>query len=173
MASESKTTPDTMFPVNGRVLCYHGQHIYEAKVLQNQWFYEKAPLTSITGAHYFVHYKGWKQTLASPLSSRRAPFCSLQFIRWDEWVPESRVLEYNDTNLVLQKKLRKEASAATSAASKAPKGAKDGGGGSTRGTRKDGPRGTKRGRDEVPLWCALLSHRCLTISRMIALKSQI
>lgn len=62
MATESKTSPDTMYPVGARVLCYHGAHIYEAKVLQNQWFPEPAPLTNIPGAHYFVHYKGWKQT---------------------------------------------------------------------------------------------------------------
>lgn len=66
-------------------------------------------------------------------------------------MPESRVLELNEKNLAEQKKLRKE-HGTTTTASKAPKGgAKDGAGGSssTRGTRKDGPRGTKRSREEV------------------------
>jgi mortality factor 4-like protein 1 len=75
-------------------------------------------------------------------------FCTLN--RWDEWVPESRVLEHNEKNLAEQKRLRREHPSTSTSASKAPKGgAKDGGGGSTRGTRKDGPRGMKRGREEV------------------------
>jgi mortality factor 4-like protein 1 len=32
------------------------------------------------GPHYFVHYKGWKQS-------------------WDEWVPESRVHKFDEENL--------------------------------------------------------------------------
>lgn len=65
-------------------------------------------------------------------------------------MPESRVLEYNEKNLTEQKRLRREHASTTTTASKTPKGgAKDGAGGSTRGTRKDGPRGTKRSRDEV------------------------
>lgn len=30
----------------------------------------------------------------------------LLFDRWDEWVPESRVLRLNDTNLAMQSKLK-------------------------------------------------------------------
>lgn len=71
-------------------------------------------------------------------------------------------MEYNETNLIKQKTLRKENASTASAASKAQKGGtKDVGGGSTRGTRKDGPRGTKRGREEVGArtsLCVLLIH---------------
>ena len=75
-------------------------------------------------------------------------------------------MEYNETNLIKQKTLRKENASTASAASKAQKGgAKDVGGGSARGTRKDGPRGTKRGREEVgtrtSFSCALLTHAFL------------
>ncbi|KAJ1733366.1 Esa1p-associated factor, partial [Coemansia biformis] len=42
------------------------------------------------GPHYFVHYKGWKQT-------------------WDEWVDESRALAFNGENLAKQKALRQAA----------------------------------------------------------------
>ncbi|KAJ2303608.1 Esa1p-associated factor, partial [Coemansia sp. RSA 2704] len=38
------------------------------------------------GPHYFVHYKGWKQT-------------------WDEWVDESRALKFTEENLAKQKAL--------------------------------------------------------------------
>ncbi|GLD70607.1 mortality factor 4-like protein 1, partial [Lates japonicus] len=37
---------------------------------------------------YFIHYSGWNKN-------------------WDEWVPESRVLKYVDSNLAKQKELQK------------------------------------------------------------------
>lgn len=59
MSSPAEVTYD----VNERVLCYHGPLIYEAKVLKPMIQYDdtNAP-TGISGPHYFVHYKGWKQT---------------------------------------------------------------------------------------------------------------
>jgi len=66
-----------------RVLCYHGPMIYEAKVLKSANMNEK----DMQGPHYFVHYKGWKQT-------------------WDEWVPEERVLKWTEANLQKQIQLR-------------------------------------------------------------------
>lgn len=72
--------------------------------------------------------------------------------RWDEWVQPSRLLKYNETNVALQKALQSQASASQGASSAAAaKGAtktssmKD----ATRVGRKDGGRGTKRGREEV------------------------
>ncbi|OMJ26416.1 Chromatin modification-related protein EAF3 [Smittium culicis] len=43
-----------------------------------------------SGPHYFVHYKGWKQT-------------------WDEWLDDSRILKYTDDNLQKQKYLKQAA----------------------------------------------------------------
>jgi len=51
-----------MFNVNDRVLCYHGPLIYEAKVLKVETWDEAMSPLGIAGPHYFVHYKGWKQT---------------------------------------------------------------------------------------------------------------
>ncbi|KIO27401.1 hypothetical protein M407DRAFT_191103 [Tulasnella calospora MUT 4182] len=76
----------TAYAVNERVLCYHGPLVYEAKVLKTAYWDETTTKTGTIGEHYFVHYKGWKQT-------------------WDEWVPSSRLLKLNDTNLALQKSL--------------------------------------------------------------------
>jgi mortality factor 4-like protein 1 len=45
-----------------KVLCYHGPLIYEAKVLKSEDAKEPHPQTGETGMHYFVHYKGWKNT---------------------------------------------------------------------------------------------------------------
>jgi mortality factor 4-like protein 1 len=45
-----------------RVLCYHGPLIYEAKVVKSANFDDTDTPTGTIGPHYFVHYKGWKQT---------------------------------------------------------------------------------------------------------------
>ena len=58
------TTPTAIAQYNAqeRVLCYHGSHVYEAKVLKTKNFDEPSPTTGEVGPHYLVHYKGWKQT---------------------------------------------------------------------------------------------------------------
>ncbi|KAG6868284.1 hypothetical protein C0993_005569 [Termitomyces sp. T159_Od127] len=130
--SASSSTAVTFAP-NERVLCYHGPLIYEAKVLKVENFTEANTITGTLGPHCFVHYKGWKQT-------------------WDEWVPHSRLLKHNETNIELQKSLQKNnahASASGGSSSRGPKaGPREGAGGARGGTRKDGTRGTKRARDE-------------------------
>ncbi|KII84721.1 hypothetical protein PLICRDRAFT_57249 [Plicaturopsis crispa FD-325 SS-3] len=121
------------YAINERVLCYHGPLIYEAKVLKTEdWDETNSKLGSV-GPHYFVHYKGWKQT-------------------WDEWVPASRLLKLNESNVAVQKGLQAaaaSASASTSAKGKAAGASmKETGSSSRLGGRKDGTRGTKRGREE-------------------------
>jgi len=69
-----------------RVLCYHGPLIYEAKILKGE-IWENKSIPEENGPHYFVHYKGWKQT-------------------WDEWVPEERILKYTDENLKVKNSLK-------------------------------------------------------------------
>lgn len=121
------------YSVGERVLCYHGPLIYEAKVLKAEVWDESNTKTSAVGPHFFVHYKGWKQT-------------------WDEWVSITRLLKYDETNVALQRALTNQASAAAASSSGAAKGKGVSGGTSTTGmgsgrARKDG-RGTKRGREE-------------------------
>ena len=62
-----------VFEKEEKVLCFHGPLLYEAKILDRE--YKALVEGEETGPHYFVHYKGWKQT-------------------WDEWVPETRALKY-------------------------------------------------------------------------------
>ncbi|KZP24228.1 MRG-domain-containing protein [Athelia psychrophila] len=126
---------------NERVLCYHGPLIYEAKVLKAEnWDERTSKAGGATGPHYFVHYKGWKQT-------------------WDEWAPATRVLKFNEENIAIQKNLQASAANASAASTSKGKpgvgGSAAGGSASVRGGdgrggaagRKDG-RGTKRGREE-------------------------
>jgi len=74
------------FNEDEKVLCFHGPLIYEAKILKGE-LWENKEIEKDNGPHYYVHYKGWKQ-------------------KWDEWVPESRVLKYNDINLKRQSDLK-------------------------------------------------------------------
>ncbi|XP_005181092.1 mortality factor 4-like protein 1 [Musca domestica] len=74
--------PKFKFAEGEKVLCFHGPLIYEAKAL-------KSTVTKDKQLKYFVHYAGWNKN-------------------WDEWVPEHRVLKYNETNLQRQKDLQKE-----------------------------------------------------------------
>ncbi|XP_034432325.1 mortality factor 4-like protein 1 isoform X1 [Hippoglossus hippoglossus] len=75
-----KQEPKPKFQEGERVLCFHGPLLYEAKCVK----------ISIKDKQikYFIHYSGWNKN-------------------WDEWVPESRVLKYVDSNLAKQKELQK------------------------------------------------------------------
>lgn len=73
--------PKLKFSDGERVLCFHGPLIYEAKCL-------KSTITKDKQVKYFIHYAGWNKN-------------------WDEWVPESRVLKYNEANVSRQKEVQK------------------------------------------------------------------
>ncbi|KAH9817823.1 MRG-domain-containing protein [Melampsora americana] len=116
------------FAENERVLCYHGPLIYEAKVLKAEDWKADVPSQTKKGVHYWVHYKGWKQS-------------------WDEWVPEDRLLKLNEENLRKQKELN-EARRLKDLPEKSnvkDKGS-TGSGGLDKGKKPEG-RGTKRSRE--------------------------
>jgi len=73
--------PKLKFGEGERILCYHGPLIYEAKCMKGQM---KDKVT-----RYLIHYNGWNKN-------------------WDEWVPENRVLKFNEANLQKQKELREQ-----------------------------------------------------------------
>jgi mortality factor 4-like protein 1 len=56
------STPPASFSINERVLCYHGPLVYEAKILKLEHWDESNTKNGELGPHFFVHYKGWKQT---------------------------------------------------------------------------------------------------------------
>ena len=78
MAAKQDLKPK--FQEGERVLCFHGPLLYEAKCV-------KVAIKD-KQVKYFIHYSGWNKN-------------------WDEWVPESRVLKYVDTNLQKQGELQK------------------------------------------------------------------
>ncbi|CAH0553653.1 unnamed protein product [Brassicogethes aeneus] len=77
--------PKLKFSEGEKVLCFHGPLIYEAKCL-------KSTVTKEKQIKYLIHYAGWNKN-------------------WDEWVPESRVLKYNEANVAKQKEVQKAHSA--------------------------------------------------------------
>ncbi|XP_012272433.1 mortality factor 4-like protein 1 [Orussus abietinus] len=86
--------PKCKFQEGEKVLCFHGPLIYEAKCL-------KAQITKEKQIKYLIHYAGWNKN-------------------WDEWVPESRVLKYNEGNVQKQKEVQR-AHAAQQASQKGKK----------------------------------------------------
>ncbi|KAI0781567.1 MRG-domain-containing protein [Irpex lacteus] len=134
------STPPASFSINERVLCYHGPLVYEAKILKSEHWDESNTKNGELGPHFFVHYKGWKQT-------------------WDEWVHPTRLLKFTESNLNLQKTLQQANAAANAAlsSSASASGSHAKGAGSVLKTKKDigrgltgrkDGRGVKRGRDE-------------------------
>lgn len=85
-----------LFGVNEKILCFHVGLLYEAKVLKAEKWTGDDNLTKAVGPHYFVHYMGWRA-------------------RWDEWVPESRMLKLNEDNIQKQKALAESVKAAREA----------------------------------------------------------
>lgn len=85
MAPASKNTgpSTTTFSKDERVLCFHMEMLYEAKILEVQQG-EKGE--SGDGFLYKVHYKGWKSS-------------------WDDWVPADRIRKFNDENKELASQL--------------------------------------------------------------------
>ena len=66
---------------NQKVLCYHGEFLYEAKIIKSYHISDSNPERK-----YLIHYSGWNKT-------------------WDEWVLTSRLMPFTDNNLIKQKQL--------------------------------------------------------------------
>lgn len=75
-----------------KVLCFHHEMLYEAKVIDIEQLDEG-------GYRYKVHYKGWKST-------------------WDDWVPQDRIRKLNDENRELASQLNQQARASLQKTSK-------------------------------------------------------
>ncbi|KAG9299537.1 hypothetical protein G9A89_020708 [Geosiphon pyriformis] len=89
MSTQQSEHNKLLFKEKEDVLCFHGPLLYEAKVLKAEiWTLGDSEIGNI-GPHYYVHYKGWKAS-------------------YDEWVPNARVLKYNQDNLQEQTRLKEK-----------------------------------------------------------------
>ena len=86
LAGEASATASVRFADGEKVLCFHGPLIYEAKIQKLETTQGKDGKESTT--KYFIHYHGWNKN-------------------WDEWVPETRMLKYSETNLEKKRDLIK------------------------------------------------------------------
>ncbi|KAF2724150.1 MRG-domain-containing protein [Polychaeton citri CBS 116435] len=96
MAPASSSGP--VYNKDERVLCFHHELLYEAKVLDNKI---KDPHDKKDGYVYRVHYKGWKNT-------------------WDDWVPQERLRKFTEENKELASNLKKDMDAQRRAATGKP-----------------------------------------------------
>ncbi|KAL8921508.1 MAG: hypothetical protein Q9208_005662 [Pyrenodesmia sp. 3 TL-2023] len=75
--------PKQQFDKDEKVLCFHGELLYEAKILEVEREHSTAPF------RYRVHYKGWKNT-------------------WDDWVENDRLRKLNDENREIAQALKRQ-----------------------------------------------------------------
>jgi mortality factor 4-like protein 1 len=84
------------FSKDERVLCFHMEMLYEAKILDVQQG------DNGEGWQYKIHYKGWKAS-------------------WDDWVPQDRVRKFTDENKELASQLMAQYKQLQSGKNKQPK----------------------------------------------------
>ncbi|KAL8948783.1 MAG: hypothetical protein Q9222_005062 [Ikaeria aurantiellina] len=87
------TQPRQAYEKDEKVLCFHGELLYEAKILEVKQDSPSEPFS------YRIHYKGWKGT-------------------WDDWVEDDRLRKYNDENRETEKALKRQYLESTQKAAK-------------------------------------------------------
>ncbi|KAF2431983.1 MRG-domain-containing protein [Tothia fuscella] len=123
--------PPQIFEKDEKVLCFHLELLYEAKVLGCK---QQDPTDKKSPWMYLIHYKGWKNT-------------------WDDWALEGRILKFNDENIELSRNLKKEMdrvnqlSKPQKTVSAKRKGAVSGRGSEERNSTPAAAASKKRGRD--------------------------
>ncbi|KAE9375476.1 MRG-domain-containing protein [Stipitochalara longipes BDJ] len=83
MAPSKAAQATAPFTKDERVLCFHHEMLYEAKIL------DVRPTEDKESWQYKIHYKGWKNT-------------------WDDWVPQDRVRKFTPENKELAAQLHNQ-----------------------------------------------------------------
>ncbi|TAQ83667.1 hypothetical protein B7494_g8008 [Chlorociboria aeruginascens] len=81
MAPSKAAAAVAPFAKDEKVLCFHHDMLYEAKVLDSR------PTEDSLSFQYKIHYKGWKNT-------------------WDDWVPQDRVKKFTEENIELAAQMK-------------------------------------------------------------------
>lgn len=145
----ARQQPTQQFNKDEKVLCFHMDMLYEAKIMDVQPG-EKAG----DGFRYKVHYKGWKNT-------------------WDDWVLADRIRPFDQEHKELAAQLHAQLKSSLQKNTKQPKKGLKNGGESSRGSEErgsaaiQGARGGRRGKDweleqvrrnvSLPLFICLLT----------------
>ncbi|KAK1250517.1 hypothetical protein MKX08_010520 [Trichoderma sp. CBMAI-0020] len=125
----ARQQPPPPFNKDEKVLCFHMDMLYEAKIMDVQ------PAEKPNeGYRYKVHYKGWKNT-------------------WDDWVLVDRIRPFDDEHKELAAQLHAQLKTSMQKTAKVPKKVVKSGGESARGSEErssavtQGGRGGRRGKD--------------------------
>lgn len=163
MAPQKQQQPP--FQKDERVLCFHMEMLYEAKIL------DVMAAENGDGWLYKIHYKGWKSS-------------------WDDWVPQDRVRKFTDENkdlasqLLAQYKMlqsgkaakqtTKKGGATTRTANGSDMSSARGSEERTAGTTTTSGRGPRRARDyeleqvSQCAWCRYCSYSCYCLFRLVS-----
>jgi len=129
--------PQPPFQKDERVLCFHMEMLYEAKIL------DTSPAEGGDGWQYKIHYKGWKSS-------------------WDDWVPQDRVRKFTDENkdlaaqLLAQFKMLQSGKTAKQSAKKGPAAATAS---TSRGVQNGSDMSSARGSEERTAGAATATGR--------------
>lgn len=121
--------PPPQFNKDEKVLCFHMDMLYEAKIMDVQPGEKPGE-----GYRYKVHYKGWKNT-------------------WDDWVLVDRIRPFDDEHKELAAQLHAQLKNSMQKSSKQPRKGLKNGGDSLRGSEErssaaaQGGRGGRRAKD--------------------------
>ncbi|PNP42892.1 hypothetical protein TGAMA5MH_05638 [Trichoderma gamsii] len=144
----ARQQPPPPFSKDEKVLCFHMDMLYEAKIMDVQ------PAEKPNeGYRYKVHYKGWKNT-------------------WDDWVLVDRIRPFDDEHKELAAQLHAQLKTSMQKTAKVPKKVVKSGGESARGSEErssavtQGGRGGRRGKD----WDLEQFGGCLMLGRTSSLK---
>ncbi|KAM0451296.1 hypothetical protein ACHAO4_005966 [Trichoderma viride] len=143
----ARQQPPPPFSKDEKVLCFHMDMLYEAKIMDVQ------PAEKPNeGYRYKVHYKGWKNT-------------------WDDWVLVDRIRPFDDEHKELAAQLHAQLKTSMQKTAKVPKKVVKSGGESARGSEErssavtQGGRGGRRGKDwDLEQAPASNSRACLEAS---------
>ncbi|KAJ5054286.1 uncharacterized protein L3040_000564 [Drepanopeziza brunnea f. sp. 'multigermtubi'] len=78
----------SLFAKDEKVLCFHHDMLYEAKILDVRKTDEKDGERA--SWQYKIHYKGWKNTCWGSLADNS--------VYWDDWVLQDRIRKFTDEN---------------------------------------------------------------------------
>ncbi|KYK55306.1 hypothetical protein DCS_07269 [Drechmeria coniospora] len=118
----SRQQPAPQFSKDEKVLCFHMDMLYEAKIMDVQPAEKPAE-----GYRYKVHYKGWKNT-------------------WDDWVLTDRIRPFDDEHKELAAQLHAQLKNSMQKTTKQPKKLAKNGGDSARGSEERGYAAAQGGR---------------------------
>ncbi|PBP21950.1 keratinolytic protein, partial [Diplocarpon rosae] len=106
MAPSKAAAANSAYAKDERVLCFHHDMLYEAKILDVRKGEEKEGEQN--SWRYKIHYKGWKNTCSTNSEVLGVPSPAGRKLLWDDWVSQDRVRKFSDENKELAAQLHNQ-----------------------------------------------------------------